>query len=694
MKKIAVLDQITIDKIAAGEVVERPASVAKELVENAIDAGSSAVTVEIRDGGISFLRITDNGCGIPQDQVRTAFYRHATSKITTADDLHHILSLGFRGEALSSIAAVAQVELITKTADEFTATRYIIEGGIEKSMEDVGAPDGTTFIIRNLFFNTPVRGKFLKTAATEASYINSIMEQLALSNPQISFKFVVNGQVKLHTTGSGNLKDAIYAVYGRDITKELLDIQYERDGIYIGGYIAKPTVSRGNRNFENYYVNGRYVKNRVVTKAIEDAYHSHMMQHKYPFTALTIQVQKDILDVNVHPTKKEVRFSNEPVIYNAVYEAVTQGLFHRELIPNVTIDTPKAVKKEKIAPSSVAEPFEVKRRAAELLDAKQGAAEPLEVKQHTEKPLEAKRYDVQTEEKTSENKIHRVEESAIQQTIYNKKDTEKNQNRSSVLSPKQQIETKQALEQIQEAIRIAEEAEKRMTSGFAALVPDTHKQTEPIKAELGKSQQMTLFEKELLAPESRIHHRLIGQLFDTYWLVEFDDKLFIIDQHAAHEKVLYEKLMKEYQEKEITSQMISPPMVVSLNMEEETAILDYMDVFHELGFAIEHFGGKEYVISEVPYNLYGLNSKDLFIEVLDSLSEEGSRAPLTMVTDKLATAACKAAVKGNNKLSYQEMDVLIDELMTLDNPYQCPHGRPTIVSMSKYEIEKKFRRIV
>lgn len=697
MRKIAVLDQITIDKIAAGEVVERPSSVAKELVENAIDAGATAVTVEIRDGGISFLRITDNGCGIPQDQVRTAFYRHATSKITTADDLHHILSLGFRGEALSSIAAVAQVELITKTADEFTGTRYIIEGGVEKSMEDVGAPDGTTFIIRNLFFNTPVRGKFLKTPATEAGYINNIMEQLALSNPQIGFKFVVNGQVKLHTTGSGNMKDAIYSVYGRDVTKELVDIHYQRDGIYIGGYIAKPTVSRGNRNFENYYVNGRFVKNRVVTKAIEDAYHSHMMQHKYPFTALSIQVQKDILDVNVHPTKKEVRFSNEPVIYNAVYEAVSQGLYHRELIPDVTIDNRKDNQREKIAQSAVAEPFERKRREAER------------------------------------------------------------DSRSSVLTAKQQIDTQNALNQIHEAIKIAEEAEKRMTTGAAGFVTYAAKQPTMIHDERGaynvtvktlfdnenslsdneksvsaagtsfleqkipvkevqseetkvsiddasviqeqkvvveSSEQLTLFEKELLAPESRIHHKIIGQLFDTYWLVEFDDKLFIIDQHAAHEKVLYEKLMKEYQEKEITSQIISPPIVVSLNMEEETAILDYMDVFHELGFQIEHFGGKEYVISEVPYNLYGLNSKDLFIEILDSLSEEGSRVPLAMVTDKLATAACKAAVKGNNKLSYQETEALIDELMTLDNPYQCPHGRPTIISMSKFEIEKKFRRIV
>ena len=655
MRKIAVLDQLTIDKIAAGEVVERPASVAKELVENAIDAGAAAVTVEIRDGGISFLRITDNGCGIPQDQVRTAFFRHATSKITKADDLHHILSLGFRGEALSSIAAVAQVELITKTSDEFTGTRYVIEGGIEKSMEDVGAPDGTTFIVRNLFFNTPVRAKFLKTAATEAGYISNIMEQLALSNPQIAFKFVVNGQVKLHTTGSGNAKDAIYAVYGRDITKELVDIHYERDGIYIGGFIAKPTVSRGNRNFENYYVNGRFVKNKVVTKAIEDAYHSHMMQHKYPFTSLIIQVQKDILDVNVHPTKKEVRFSNEPLIYNAVYEAVTQGLSRKEFIPSVTMDTQKEQKKEikaeKVPVSAIPEPFESKRR-------------------ETFVQPQAKEF------------------------------------KTSTLTPQQQKHTQEAFQQIQEALRIAEEAEKRMSAGTAApkkedtfpQIQETPSQIQEEKAPYGQviehHEQMTLFEKELLAPESRIHHRIIGQLFETYWLVEFDDKLFIVDQHAAHEKVLYEKLMKEYEKKTITSQMVSPPLVVSLNLEEETAILDYMDVFHELGFTIEHFGGKEYVISEVPYNLYGLNSKDLFIEILDGLSEEGSRIPMAMVTDKLATAACKAAVKGNNKLSCQEMDALMDELMTLENPYQCPHGRPTIVSMSKYEIEKKFRRIV
>lgn len=627
MRKIAVLDQRTIDKIAAGEVVERPASVAKELVENAVDAGASAITVEIRDGGITYMRISDNGCGIPSEQVRTAFLRHATSKITSADDLHHIISLGFRGEALSSIAAVSQVELITKTPDDLMGTRYMIEGGVEKSMEEIGAPEGTTFFIRNLFYNTPVRARFLKTPATEAGYISSIMEQLALSNTHIAFKFVVNGQVKLHTTGNDNLKDVIYNVFGRDIAKELLEVHYEMDGISIGGFLAKPAVSRGNRNYENYYVNGRCVKNRVLTKAIEDAYHGYMMQHKYPFTALSIQVQKDIVDVNVHPAKKEVRFSNEPVIYNAVYEAVTRALTHKELIPEAAVDVKKAEKKPAISSFRVPEPFEQKRLSG------------------------------------------------------------------STLTKQQQINSETALNQIKEAVRIAKESEKRMREG---TVPAVHVQTirEETAEYAKKPEQMTLFEKELLAPESRMMHRVIGQLFDTYWLVEFDDKLFIMDQHAAHEKVLYERLMKEYKNKAITSQLLSPPMVVTLNMEEETALLDYMDVFHELGFVIEAFGGRDYTIREIPYNLYGLNSRDLFIEILDSLSEEGSHVPIAMVTDKLATAACKAAVKGNHKMSYQEAEALIDELMTLNQPYQCPHGRPTIISMSKYEIEKKFRRIV
>ena len=694
MKKIAVLDQNTIDKIAAGEVVERPASVAKELVENAIDAGADAVTVEIRDGGITFLRITDNGSGIEQEQVPLAFLRHATSKITSAEDLMHILSLGFRGEALSSIAAVSQVELITKTRDELTGTRYIIEGGFEKSLEDVGAPEGTTFMIRNLFYNTPARAKFLKTPATEAGYISSIMEQMALSNANVAFKFVVNGQVRLHTTGNGSLKDVIYSIYGREIAKELVELHYEKDGISIGGFIAKPTVSRGNRNYENYYVNGRCVKNRVVTKAIEDAYHNRMMQHKYPFTAISIQVQKNILDVNVHPTKKEVRFSNEPVIYNAVFEAVTEGLNRRELIPQVTMDKEVRGKKAEAKPvvrkEEVPEPFERNRRieqkkgqkpSPQMLEKQhQNMMEALGIEERSRRQMEMTsrqedRKTLQAEQTISENETTQTNLSISgKKTVYPTADQK--QDKSGFVK--------------EESVLYDDKSEKETVPPKQNTVSVQTDDTIHVE----KAEQMTLFEKELLTPEARVQHRIIGQIFDTYWLVEFDDKLYIIDQHAAHEKVLYERIMKEYEQKEVSSQLLSPPMVVSLNMEEETALLDYMDVFHSLGFTIEHFGGKEYTISAVPYNLYSLNSKDLFLEILDHLSEEGSRVPLTMVTDKLATAACKAAVKGNSRISQKEAEALIDELLTLENPYQCPHGRPTIISMSRYELEKKFRRIV
>ena len=694
MKKIAVLDQNTIDKIAAGEVVERPASVAKELVENAIDAGADAVTVEIRDGGITFLRITDNGSGIEQEQVPLAFLRHATSKITSAEDLMHILSLGFRGEALSSIAAVSQVELITKTRDELTGTRYIIEGGFEKSLEDVGAPEGTTFMIRNLFYNTPARAKFLKTPATEAGYISSIMEQMALSNANVAFKFVVNGQVRLHTTGNGSLKDVIYSIYGREIAKELVELHYEKDGISIGGFIAKPTVSRGNRNYENYYVNGRCVKNRVVTKAIEDAYHNRMMQHKYPFTAISIQVQKNILDVNVHPTKKEVRFSNEPVIYNAVFEAVTEGLNRRELIPQVTMDKEVRGKKAEAKPvvrkEEVPEPFERNRRieqkkgqkpSPQMLEKQhQNMMEALGIEERSRRQMEMTsrqedRKTLQAEQTVSENETDQTNLSISgKKTVYPTADQK--QDKSGFVK--------------EESVLYDDKSEKETVPPKQNTVSVQTDDTIHVE----KAEQMTLFEKELLTPEARVQHRIIGQIFDTYWLVEFDDKLYIIDQHAAHEKVLYERIMKEYEQKEVSSQLLSPPMVVSLNMEEETALLDYMDVFHSLGFTIEHFGGKEYTISAVPYNLYSLNSKDLFLEILDHLSEEGSRVPLTMVTDKLATAACKAAVKGNSRISQKEAEALIDELLTLENPYQCPHGRPTIISMSRYELEKKFRRIV
>lgn len=636
MRKIAVLSQNTIDKIAAGEVVERPASVVKELVENAIDAGATAITVEIKEGGISFIRVTDNGGGIPKEQVPLAFLRHATSKITQAEDLLQITSLGFRGEALSSISAVSQMEVITKAPEDFMGVRYVIEGGQEKVLEDVGAPNGTTMLVRNLFFNTPARKKFLKTAMTEAGYVSSYMEQLALSHHNISFKYMVNGQLRLHTSGNANLKDVIYGIYGRDITRELLPVQYEVSGLSVSGFIGKPSIARGNRNFENYYINGRYVKSKLLMKAIEEAYKPYMMQHKYPFVCLQYDIHGEDVDVNVHPTKMEVRFQNQSAIYNATYDLITDALAGKEIIPEVSL-TPKPavgekqaqIKEEKIP---VPEPFE-KNRIAE------------------EKPVYAP---VGLRPASAEPKTE---------------------------SKAEPINVNEPIKPREPEIQAKPEEQKK------EAFPKENQAVE-------KAEQLELFDNRLLSKEARIHHRIIGQLFDTYWLVEYDNKFYIIDQHAAHEKVLYERFLKEFAKKEILSQMISPPSLISLNLQESNLLKANLEIFREFGFEISEFGGKEYSIHAVPANIYGVSVQELFIQILDSLEQEHVSKTPDILAERIATAACKAAVKGNNRLSVKEADALIDELLNLENPYNCPHGRPTIISMTKYELEKKFKRIV
>ena len=636
MRKIAVLSQNTIDKIAAGEVVERPASVVKELVENAIDAGATAITVEIKEGGISFIRVTDNGGGIPKEQVPLAFLRHATSKITQAEDLLQITSLGFRGEALSSISAVSQMEVITKAPEDFMGVRYVIEGGQEKVLEDVGAPNGTTMLVRNLFFNTPARKKFLKTAMTEAGYVSSYMEQLALSHHNISFKYMVNGQLRLHTSGNANLKDVIYGIYGRDITRELLPVQYEVSGLSVSGFIGKPSIARGNRNFENYYINGRYVKSKLLMKAIEEAYKPYMMQHKYPFVCLQYDIHGEDVDVNVHPTKMEVRFQNQSAIYNATYDLITDALAGKEIIPEVSL-TPKPavgekqaqIKEEKIP---VPEPFEKNRIAEEKPVYAPVGLRPASAEPKTESKAEP--INVNEPVKPREPEIQAKPEEQKKEAF-----------------PKE----KQAVE---------------------------------------KAEQLELFDNRLLSKEARIHHRIIGQLFDTYWLVEYDNKFYIIDQHAAHEKVLYERFLKEFAKKEILSQMISPPSLISLNLQESNLLKANLEIFREFGFEISEFGGKEYSIHAVPANIYGVSVQELFIQILDSLEQEHVSKTPDILAERIATAACKAAVKGNNRLSVKEADALIDALLSLENPYNCPHGRPTIISMTKYELEKKFKRIV
>lgn len=618
MPNIAILNQETIDKIAAGEVVERPCSVVKELVENAIDAGSTAITVEIKEGGISFIRITDNGCGIERDQVAVAFYRHSTSKIRSAEDLLTVKSLGFRGEALSSISAVARVELITKTYDELTGTRYVIEGSKELSNEEIGAPDGTTFIVKDLFYNVPARRKFLKTAQTEGSYISDMVEKLALSHPDISFKFINNNQTKLHTSGNGNRKDIIYHIFGREISSSLLEVKHECEYFKVEGFIGKPVITRGNRNYENYFINGRYVKSNILSRAIEEAYKSFLMQHQYPFTVLYFTFFSE-LDFNVHPTKMELRFDNNNEIYVELCDTIYAILSHKEMIPEVPVDStpaPKKIVHEYKEP--IPEPFE-KRRINEVRAAESRS----------------------------------VYGQSVTSTVKNYSATEP-----------------------------------------AAKAPETSTAYEPAQVVTGTQQTLGDYDKVFLTESSKKQFSIIGQLFKTYWLIEFEDKLYIIDQHAAHEKVLYEKTMARLANKDFTLQRISPPIVMTLDARECEMLEKYRPQIEQFGYEVEHFGGKEYMISAIPDNLFNIDMKDLFIEMLDDFSNATGRQTPDIITEKVASMSCKAAVKGNDKLTLPEINKLIDELLSLDNPYNCPHGRPTIISMSKYEIEKKFKRIV
>ena len=663
MSKIQVLDQITIDKIAAGEVIERPASVVKELAENAIDAGATAVTVEIKEGGITFMRIADNGIGIDKEDVRAAFLRHSTSKIRSAEDLAHISSLGFRGEALSSIAAVSQVELLTKTKEAEFGVRYKIAGGKEESLEDAGAPDGTTFLIRQLFYNTPARRKFLKTAMTEASHVGDLVTRLALSHPEVSFRFINNGQVKLHTSGNGNLKDVIYHIYGREIASNLIEVDFERKGIHITGYLGKPLISRGNRNFENYFVDGRYIKSSIISKAIEDGYKDFTMQHKYPFVVLYLDVDTEHVDVNVHPTKMDVRFNNQQEIYNTLFAAVDDGLHERELIPEVTLDDIKIPE----------EPKESKKDLPKKSEA-----------EHTEK-LRTSLQSPQNEDEKLQyfmNEMKKRVYSYHEALHENKQETTPASSYTDSCKPQKSVQAQSSYEPQQNV--------QAQGSQIAEMPNYTARQ---VPAE--KPQQLNFFEEKLLEPQAKAEHKIIGQVFDTYWLVEFHDNLYIIDQHAAHERVLYEQTLKGMKTREFTSQLISPPIVLNLSMQEAELLRLYMDQFTRIGFEIEEFGQDSYAVRAVPDNLFSIAKKELLMEMIDSLSDEINRnAPSNLIDEKIASMSCKAAVKGNMRLSAAEVDTLITELLSLDNPYHCPHGRPTIIAMSRRELEKKFKRIV
>lgn len=629
--KIAVLEKSTIDKIAAGEVVERPSSVVKELVENAIDAGASAITVEIKDGGKSYIRITDNGCGIPEDELSVAFMRHSTSKLRDASELADIHTLGFRGEALSSISAVSRVEMITKPADTLMGVRYVIEGSKEVSLDKIGAPDGTTIMVYQLFFNTPARKKFLKTDTTEASYISELMERLALSHPDISFCFISNKKEKIHTSGNGNLMDTIYQIYGRQIASNLLAVEKETDLLKVSGFIGNSNVARGNRSLENFYINGRYIKSPLLSKSVEEGYVGYLMQHQYPFCVLMITTKEASVDVNVHPTKQEVRFDDEMAIADIFKSLIFERLHQREDIAEVTLDeNVQAAPLRKTTENDATDP------GSESMTCEPESKKEETIIEVAPEPFEKSRLEKMRQKITAQIHADTPYERKYQE-YYQEKEKEQDQSRE---------------------------------------------------------EKVTYEQTSFLSEQARAKHRIIGQVFDTYWLIEHDNKLYIIDQHAAHEKVLFERMMKQLQDKEMTTQYVSPPIIVSLTRAEQDILKRYEEVFSELGYVISSFGGNEFAIEGVPGNLFSFDVKEFFMELLASCGELKGNDGHDMIVEKVASMSCKAAVKGNNRLSYPEIEELLDELLSLENPYHCPHGRPTIIAMTKYELEKKFKRIV
>ncbi len=804
MAIIHILDSETIDKIAAGEVVERPASVVKELVENAVDAGAGAVTVEIKDGGIELIRVTDNGCGMEREQLRRAFLRHATSKIESADDLMRISSLGFRGEALSSIAAVAKVEVATKVADSLTGSRILLEGGKEVSFDEVGVPEGTTFIVRHLFFNTPVRRKFLKQPATEGGYIVALMEHLALSRPDISFKLLLGSQMRFHTTGNGDLREVIYRIYGREIAGALIPIQEESHGIRVEGYLGKPIQVRSNRNFEIYFINGRFIRSNIISKALEEGYKQYLMQHKFPLCVLHITMEASSVDVNVHPTKMDVRFSDAIGFCNFLTESVRNTLRRQEMIPEALLSTEQELRAARLAEAknrdskSTPEPFEQKRSSAyRVMEEAQytksqspkqdfthnpvwnrvkNVSPTEEVKDmeelatdHVKMDLSADRTELASQEEffteTSELLILPSDEKS-EITLEKSSDTESGNKSvlqekyvSSVSDLKNDTApeansdagiTRKTLPNANPSVSITSETAPGTNSGAGItrktlpdanpsvsitneILPGTNsgvsitsettpeanssvstkiqipqdgnstiglkETTLPVESQLTNGVQLDLFEEKILTLKNRYRFRIIGQVFETYWLVEFEDKMLMIDQHAAHEKVNYERLIKQYQENAVLSQNLLPPVIVSLSGQEETVLKEHMDSFAALGFEVEDFGGSEYALRSVPTDLYGCNEQEMFLEVLEGLAEgsalkSSEGGTLRVIEEKIASMSCKAAVKGNNRLSFAEAEALIDELLTLDNPYNCPHGRPTMVTITKKEMERKFKRIV
>ena len=674
MGLIHVLDKLTIDQIAAGEVVERPSSVVKELVENAMDAGAVSVTVEIRNGGIDLIRVTDNGSGMAKEDVPVAFLRHATSKIQDASDLTRIGSLGFRGEALSSIASVSRLELITKRPGDLTATDYEIHGGEEISLSEIGAPDGSTFLVQDLFYNTPARRKFLKTPMTEASYIADLLEHMALSRPDVSIRLINNGNVRLTSSGNGKVKDLVYTIYGRETANLLLPVSEEKEGIRIDGFIGKPELAKGNRGFESFFVNGRYVHSVLIQKALEEAYKPYLMQHRYPFTVLYLTIPAEEFDVNVHPTKMELRFRQEPLIFDTVMKSISAVLKGKELIPETSLtDAEKpAASREEQPRYTAPEPFE-EERMKQL-----NRPEPAHTQAHNESKPGITFNNEAYGKGTAPITVSEPQTPYLPGARPFPDNTQK----------------KPEFDTLSDTKPLSSGKKSDVEPLFSRENSD--REHMPVQKDSGmkKPVQTDLFKDHFLSEEGLRKSRIIGQLFKTYWLIEYDEKLYMMDQHAAHEKVLYERKMQEFRERKMSSQLISPPVVVTLSSSEDLVLNRYMEAFSDFGYEISAFGGREYAISAIPADLYGVDVKDFFQEVLSDMGSDVGERNHEMILHRIATASCKAAVKGNQLLTEKEAEALLKELLSLENPYMCPHGRPTLITMTKSEIEKKFKRIV
>ncbi len=651
---IRVLDENTINQIAAGEVIEGPNAVVKELVENSMDAGATAITVEVKNGGKTFIRITDNGSGITPEEIPIAFLSHATSKIQNAQDLLQVTSFGFRGEALASVASVAKVELLSKTHDQISGTRYVIEGGTEITREEVGCPAGTTILVKDLFYNTPARLKFLKSDQTENNKIGESMVSLAFSNPGIRFQLIEDGKTKLQTSGNGKLMDLLYQQYGKEVTSSLIPLDVTSFDLRMHGFIGKPNLNRGTRSFMNYYVNGRRIKNDVITKAIEEGYLGYAMVGRFPFVSLFLEIPPALYDVNVHPAKLEIRFMNEEDLSHFITESIHETLKNHDLVPKVSMEgepskmtspyqSLKTIPKEEV---QKAQPFEtrylsqerpldpvVKEGAHELLDPIPGSAGP------------AGSAGIPPFGMSETGVYHRIQ-----------------------------------MDQV-------------VTSDPRASIPSENKGRGTDKKETYIQQKMEISEKE------RIQFRIIGQVFGTYWLIEYNNELLMIDQHAAHEKVLFEKFMKEISEKKVFRQNLMTPILLTLTNREKEVLEKYRTHFMDIGFEIEPFGGNDWRVKAVPSNFIPLATKELFYGLLDALMEtkQGENVDVMQtesIRNRIATMACKAAIKGNRTYSYKEAKDLIEEMLGCDEPYHCPHGRPTTISFSKYDLDKKFKRIV